>query len=77
MQCFMKKDDKSLIDVEHAETTYLDNCAFFAALDSFLLQFCLVHLTWFNYWLQTYVYIYYDYGFKWDYTTNMPTAVNI
>ena len=37
MQCFMKKEDKSLIDVENVETTYFDNCAFFAALASFLL----------------------------------------
>ena len=40
MQCFMKKED-----VENAETTYFDNCAFFAALASFLLQFCLIHLS--------------------------------
>ena len=45
MQCFMKKEDKRLIDVEHVETTYFDNCAFFAALASFLLQFCLIHLS--------------------------------
>ena len=36
----MKKEDKSLIDVENVETTYFDNCAFFATLGSFLLQFC-------------------------------------
>ena len=39
-----KTDDKSLIHVENAETTYFDNCAFFAELASFLLQFCLIHL---------------------------------
>ena len=26
MQCFMKKGDKSLIDVKHVDTTYFDNC---------------------------------------------------
>ena len=45
MQCFMKKYDKSLIDVENVKTTYFDKCAFFAALSSFLLQFCLIHLS--------------------------------
>ena len=45
MQCFMKKEDKSLIDVENVETTYFDNCAFFAALASFLQQFCLIRLS--------------------------------
>ena len=44
MQCFMKKEDKSLIDVQHVETTYFDNCGFFAALVSLLLQFCVIHL---------------------------------
>ena len=44
MQCFMKKEDYSVIYVEHL-TTYFDNCAFFAALASFLLQCCLVHLS--------------------------------
>ena len=43
MQYFMKKEDKSMIYVENVETTYFDNCAFFAALASFLLQFCLIH----------------------------------
>ena len=38
MQCFMKKEDKRLIDVERVETTYFDNCAFFDALSS--LNFC-------------------------------------
>ena len=38
MQSFVKTEDKSLIDVETVETTYFDNCAFFAALTSFLLQ---------------------------------------
>ena len=33
MQCFMKKVDKGLIDVKHIE------------LASFLLQFCLIHLS--------------------------------
>ena len=45
MQCFMKKDDESLIDVENVETTYFDNCAFFAALAFFLLQFCLTYIS--------------------------------
>ena len=45
MQCFMKKEDTSLIDADNVETTYFDNCAFFAALASFLLQFSLVHLS--------------------------------
>ena len=45
MQCFMKTEDKSLIDVENVETTYFDNCAFFAVLASFLLLFCLLHLS--------------------------------
>ena len=39
MQSFMKKEDRSLIDVENVKTTYFDKCAFFAALSSFLLQF--------------------------------------
>ena len=39
----MKKEDKSLID--NVETTYLDNCAFFAASPFFLLQLCLTHLS--------------------------------
>ena len=39
MQYFMKKEDKSLIDVEHVKTTYFDNCAFFAALASFCYSF--------------------------------------
>ena len=39
MQCFMKKEDRSLIDVDNVETIYFDNGAFFAALASFLLQF--------------------------------------
>ena len=39
------KDDKSLIDVENADTTYFDYCAFFAAVASFLLLFCLIHLS--------------------------------
>ena len=26
MQCFMKKEDNSLTDVEPVETTYFDNC---------------------------------------------------
>ena len=39
MQCFMKKKDNSLIDVENLETTYFDNAAFFAALASLLLHF--------------------------------------
>ena len=39
MQCFMKKEDKSLIGVENVETTYSDNCAFFATLASFLYSF--------------------------------------
>ena len=45
MQCFMKKEDKSLKDLENVETTYFDNCAFLAALTSFLLQFCRIHLS--------------------------------
>ena len=45
MQCFMKKEDKSLIDVKNIETTYFDNYAFFAAMASFLLQFCIIHLS--------------------------------
>ena len=45
MQCFMKKEDKRLIHVENIEPTYFDNCAFFAALAYFLLQFCLIHLS--------------------------------
>ena len=45
MQCFMKKEDKSLIDIENGETIYFDNCALFAALTYFLLQFCLIHLS--------------------------------
>ena len=36
MQCFMKNDDKNLIDVE---STYFDNCAFYAALTSFCYTF--------------------------------------
>ena len=39
MQCFMKKEDESLIDVENVGTTYFDNRAFFAALASFFLFF--------------------------------------
>ena len=35
MQCFMEKEDKSLINVEPVETTYFDNCAFFAAFALF------------------------------------------
>ena len=38
-----EKEDKSLIDVENVETIYFDNYAFFFALASFLLQFCLIH----------------------------------
>ena len=48
MQCFMKKEDKSLIYiyyVENVETTYFDNCPFFAALAYFLLHFCLIYLS--------------------------------
>ena len=45
MQCFMKKEDKSLIDVENVEATYFDNYAFFAALAYVLLQFYLIHLS--------------------------------
>ena len=45
IQCFMKKEDKSLINVDNVETTYFDNCAFFAVLGSFLLQFCLIHIS--------------------------------
>ena len=43
----MKKEDKSLIDAENVETTYFDNthCAFFAGFASFLLQFCVIHLS--------------------------------
>ena len=37
MQCFMKKEDKSMIDVDNVKTTYFNNCVFFAALASFLL----------------------------------------
>ena len=37
MQRFMKKEDKSVIYVDNVETTYFDNCVFFAALASFLL----------------------------------------
>ena len=44
-QWFMKKENTSLIDVENIETTYLDNCAFFSALASYLLLFCLIHLS--------------------------------
>ena len=35
MQCFMKKEDNSLIDVENVETIYV---SFFAALASFLVS---------------------------------------
>ena len=45
MQCFTKKEDNCLIDVDNVETTYLGNYAFFGALACFLLQFCLVHLS--------------------------------
>ena len=45
MQCFMKKDDTGLIYVDTFETTYFENCAFFAAFASFLLQLCLIHLS--------------------------------
>ena len=39
IECVMKKEDKVLINVKKkVETTYFDNCAFFAALASFLLQ---------------------------------------
>ena len=36
-----------MMDVENVETTYFDNsfCAFFAALSSFLLQFCLINIS--------------------------------
>ena len=34
----------ALIDVVNVETAYFDNCIFFA-LTSFLLQFCLIHLS--------------------------------
>ena len=45
MQSFMKNEDKSLIDVEHIETTYFDYCAFFEALTSSLHIPCnLLHL---------------------------------
>ena len=33
------------MDVDNVETTYFDKCAFFAAFDSFLLQLCLIHLS--------------------------------
>ena len=36
MQCFMKKEDKSLIDVEYVEILISNNCDLFAALTSFL-----------------------------------------
>ena len=36
---YKKKEDGCLIDVEHVEATYCDNCAFFAALASLLPQF--------------------------------------
>ena len=39
MQCFMKKEDNSLLDVENVETNYFDNSAFLTALASCLLQF--------------------------------------
>ena len=45
MQCFMKKEDKSLIDAENVETTYLDNCAFFASFVSVVLLSHSVQLT--------------------------------
>ena len=49
MQGFVKQDDRSLIDVKKClnlgRHTYFDNCAFFTALASFLLQFCLIHLS--------------------------------
>ena len=45
MQCIMKKEDESLKNVENGEINYFDNCAFFATLTSFLLQFCLIHLS--------------------------------
>ena len=32
MQCFMKKEDKSLIDVDNVETSYFDNCVSFGLL---------------------------------------------
>ena len=43
----MKKEDNNLIDVENVETnvTYFNKCAFFAALASFLLHYCLIHLS--------------------------------
>ena len=41
----MKKEDKSLIDVEHVETTDFEYCAFVAALASFLLPFWHIHLS--------------------------------
>ena len=31
--------------VENVETTYFDNCVFFAALATILLQFCVIHLS--------------------------------
>ena len=42
MQCSIKKEDKSLIHVENVETTYFNNCAFFATLASLLLV-CFIH----------------------------------
>ena len=36
MQCFMKKEDKSLIDEEHVETTYFDNSVSLPHLPPFL-----------------------------------------
>ena len=49
MQGFVKQEDRSLIDVKKSlnlgRPTYFDNCAFFTALASFLLQFCLIHLS--------------------------------
>ena len=45
MRCFMTREGESLIGVENVETTYFDNCAFVAASASFLLQFCLIHIS--------------------------------
>ena len=38
MQCFMKKEDKSLIDVEHVETTYFDNSVSLPHLPPFFVS---------------------------------------
>ena len=37
MQCFLKKEDKSPIDVANVETTCFDNCAVFGLLFSTVL----------------------------------------